>query len=185
MTRNCLPSNKALERTGAQRGPGLAAAQLVADRSTRSLSMRRNSALIAGFILAACVVDHSYSPGDDPLLRKVFEQLLAADRISYTMDAAGRYRVPSSDWDKMVKRGEQAIAQTVRTVDLFGKGPCPDDKLRVYLRATPITFVEVNEGGRTRFRATAEDSARVKMMERLASFEFECEDEQKVKKPHA
>ncbi len=177
--------NHAFEPTVESRGPRLSAAGSMAGRSTRSLDMRRNSALIAGFILAACIVDQSYSPGDDALLRKVFEQLLAADRISYSMDANGRYRVPSSDWDKMVKRGEQAIAQTVRTVDLFGRGPFPDDKLRVYLRATPITFIEVNEGGGTRFRATAEDSARVRMMERLASFEFEWEDEQEVKKPHA
>jgi hypothetical protein len=147
--------------------------------------MRRTLATVAGIVLTACVVDQSYSPGDDPLLRKFFEQLLSQDRISYKIDEKGRYRVSSGDWDVMIRRGEEAIAKIGRTVELYGKGSCPDGKLRAYLRGTSITFVELNDGGITRFRARAEDSESVKMLEHLAEFEFDCDREREAKKPHA
>jgi hypothetical protein len=126
-------------------------------------------------ILASCgKSDQPYRIGDEPLLRKVFEDALTKDGIPFSTKGDGSYVTLAPYANRIDTISAESIAR-MRNSSLLSIGdPCEATRMRTLLNDRHVLFAENVVNRRMVFHVTREDADRLQLVKQHASHANEC-----------
>jgi hypothetical protein len=120
-------------------------------------------------------VDPKFKPGDDPFVRKLFEQHLADVGIMYKIDAEGFYTSSQENIEKMRPISNKAFSEAMQTSSLEVKPGCSFEKLLHQLDDGKVVYVVDNSREPYLVKTTTVDAKKFHIMESYVGTQAECE----------
>lgn len=127
-------------------------------------------------LLFGCVkkVEQGFSPGDDLLAQKVFEDNLGDSGLNWTRDSDGYYLVPDATTDELKTISNRAHEMASKSLSVTIESNCEIERVKAGLNDLGATYIVDERRQPSELRVLASDLTSLALAELQADAAYRC-----------